>query len=141
MSEEKQPREHHAPTGGIFLLFLGIVLLLQSLNILPWALWGTLWHFWPVLLIIIGLGILLRRYNVWLVSVLILSLLFACLGIAIWQHGPSSPAGQSAQSYEEPLDSLEQAQINVRLLPLFPISQDQKNRHGLSLISPIGSSN
>lgn len=89
MPENKRPREHAIPMGGIFLLFLGVVFLLQSLNILPWALWGILWRFWPVLIIITGLGILLARYNIWLVSVLVLALLFACLGIAIGQYEPS----------------------------------------------------
>ena len=127
MSEEKQPREHYVPIWGIFLLFLGIVFLLQSLNVLPWALWGTLWRFWPVLIIVTGLGILLKRYNIWLVSVLIMALLFACLGIAIWQYEPSAPVEQSTKSYLEPLDSLEQAQTEidfnyyyVRLVSLFP---------------------
>ncbi len=86
MSEGKGQGEHHIPVGGIFVLFLGIVFLLQSLSFLPWGLWETLWRFWPVLIIIIGLGILLRRQNVWLVSLLILILLFACLGIAYWQY-------------------------------------------------------
>ncbi len=113
MPEEKQSRQHYAPIWGIFLLFLGIVFLLQSLDVLPWALWGSLWHFWPVLLIITGLGFLLGCYNVWLVSVLILALLFACLGIAIWQYEPSSPVGQGTKSYSEPLDSLEQAHIEI----------------------------
>jgi hypothetical protein len=115
MPEEKRSRGHYAPIWGIFLLFLGIVFLLQSLDVLPWALWGTLWHFWPVLIIIIGLGFLLARFNVWLVSVLILALLFACLGIAIWQYGPSAPIGQSTESYSAPLGGLEQAQIEVDL--------------------------
>ncbi len=113
MSEEKGQREHHIPIWGIFLLFLGIVFLLQSLDVLPWGLWGTLWHFWPVLVIIIGLSILLRRYNVWLVSLLILALLFACLGIAIWHYEPSLPTGQTTKSYSEPLDGLKQAQIEI----------------------------
>ncbi len=94
VSEERQARESHLrentiPTGGIFLVFIGVVLLLQSLNVLPWSLWNTLWRFWPVLLITSGLGILLRRYNVWLVSALIMALLLACLGIAIGQYEPS----------------------------------------------------
>ena len=55
MSEEKTNRENHVPTGGIFLLFAGTVLLLQSLDVLPWSLWDTLWRFWPMLLIISGL--------------------------------------------------------------------------------------
>lgn len=59
MSEPKTPREYCVPVWGIFLLFLGILFLLQTFNILPWGLWGTLWRFWPVL-IIIGLSLLLR---------------------------------------------------------------------------------
>ncbi len=86
MSEKRPHRVVGAPIWGIFLLFLGVVFLLQTLNVLPWGLWGTLWRFWPVLIIIIGLGILLHRYNVWLVSLLILAILGACLGIAIWQY-------------------------------------------------------
>jgi len=113
MSEKRLEIAHHIPIFGIFLLFLGVVFLLQTLNVIPWGLWGILWHFWPVLIIIIGLGILLRRYNPWLVSVLVLAVLFACLGIAIWQYEPSLPAGQTTQSYSEPLGNLECAGIEV----------------------------
>ncbi len=113
MSEQKQPREHYVPIWGIFLLFLGIVFLLQSLNVLPWVLWGTLWRFWPALIIITGLGILLRHGSVWLVSVLILALLFACLGIAIWQYEPPSAVGQTTKSYSEAPGRLERAQIEI----------------------------
>lgn len=84
MSEEKAPRTNDVPLAGLFLLFLGTLLLLQSLDILPWAIWKTLWRFWPVLLIMTGLGVLLRRFNGWLVSLLILAVLFASLGLAIW---------------------------------------------------------
>ena len=86
MSEKKPQRVVGAPIWGIFLVFLGIIFLLQTLNVLPWGLWGTLWRYWPVLIIIIGLGILLRRYNAWLLSLLILAILGGCLGIAIWQY-------------------------------------------------------
>ncbi len=113
MSERKPQIVVGVPIWGILLLFLGIVFLLQTLDVLPWGLWGTLWRFWPVLIIIIGLGILLRRYNVWLVSLLTVVILGACLGIAIWQYGPSPPAGVTTKSYSEPLDSLERAQIDV----------------------------
>ena len=113
MSEQKQRREHYVPVWGIFLLFLGIVFLLQTFNVLPWGLWGTLWRFWPVLLIVVGLSILLRRYNRWLVSVLILALFFACLGIAICQYESSLPAGETIKSFSAPLDNLERAQIQI----------------------------
>ena len=113
MSEEKPQRVLGVSIWGIFLLFLGIVLLLQTLNILPWGLWGTLWRFWPVLIIVIGLGILLRRYNAWLVSLLVLAILGACLGVAIWQYGPSLSSGIVTRDYSEPLDDIERAQIEI----------------------------
>jgi len=113
MSKMKPRGVVGVPIWGIFLLFLGIVFLLQTLNVLPWGLWGTLWRFWPVLIIVTGLGILLRRCNIWLVSLLILAILGACLGVAIWQHGASLPAGVTAKSYSESLGSLEHAQIEI----------------------------
>jgi len=113
MSEKKPQRVLGVSIWGIFLLFLGIVFLLQTLNILPWGLWGTLWRFWPVLIIVIGLSILLRHYNAWLVSLLVLAILGACLGIAIWQYSPSLSSGIVTKSYSEPLDSLERAQIEI----------------------------
>ncbi|MFC1965121.1 LiaI-LiaF-like domain-containing protein [Chloroflexota bacterium] len=113
MSEQKPSAMHNIPIWGIFLLFLGVVLLFQTLNILPWGLWSTLWRFWPVLIIAIGLGILLRRYNPWLVSALILVLFLASLGIAIWQYGPSSLVEPTTRSYSESLGSLESARIEI----------------------------
>ena len=113
MPEKRPQRLLGISIWGIFLLFLGIVFLLQTLNILPWGLWGTLWRFWPVLIIVIGLGILLRRYNAWLVSLLVLAILGACLGVAIWQYSPSLSSGIVTKSYSEPLDSLERAQIEI----------------------------
>jgi hypothetical protein len=109
MSGKEPRRLVGVPIWGILLLFLGVIFLLQTLNVLPWGLWETLWRFWPALIIIIGLGILLRRYNVWLVSLLVLAILGACLGIAIWQYG----ASPSIKSYSEPLGDMERAQIEV----------------------------
>jgi len=83
---EKSPRVIGIPVWGIFLVFLGIVFLLQTLDVLHWGLWGILWRFWPVLIIVAGLGILLRRCNAWLVSLLVLAIFGACLGISIWQY-------------------------------------------------------
>ena len=108
---ERPRRARGAPVGGIILLFLGILFLLQALDVLPWGLWGTLWRFWPVLIIIIGLNILLRHYSRWVVSILIFALLWACLGGAYWQYAP--PAGTPNKSYSEPLSNLDGAGISI----------------------------
>ncbi len=113
MAEKEPQKIIFVPVWGIFLLFLGVVLLLQTLNVLPWNLWGTLWRFWPVLIISTGLSILLRRYNVWLVSLLMLVILGGCLGVAIWQHDSSPLGGVATRSYSEPLANIERAQIQI----------------------------
>jgi hypothetical protein len=72
---------------GIFLLFLGVVFLLQTFNILPWELWSTLWRLWPVLLVIAGISILLRHRPPWLIAAITVILLIASLLLAIFLHG------------------------------------------------------
>lgn len=113
MAEEEPGKIIGAPVWGIFLVFLGVVFLLQTLNVLPWGLWGTLWRFWPVLIISIGLGVLLRGRNPWLVGLLILVILCACLGIAIWQYGLSPPAGITTENYSRPLADIEHGRVEV----------------------------
>ena len=109
--ETRPKRQPRAPIFGIFLLFLGVVLLLQNLNVLPWQLWEVLWRFWPVLIIAIGLSILLRGRNAWLATILVLALFGACLGIAVWQYEPSSWADEAPTTYSEPLGDLDSAEI------------------------------
>lgn len=86
---------------------------MQTLGILSWDLWRTLWRFWPVLIIIAGLGILLRSRNAWLVSLLVVALLGISLGLAIWQNQPPLPSGTTTKSLSQPLDTLERAYIEI----------------------------
>lgn len=44
--------------GGVFLVLLGTYFLLTTLGVLSWGLIGNLW---PVVLIVVGLGILFRK--------------------------------------------------------------------------------
>ena len=57
VSEKRPHSVVSVPILGIFLVFLGVVFLLQTLNFPPWNIWGTLWRFWPVLIIISGIDI------------------------------------------------------------------------------------
>ena len=93
MPQKGQQTEMQLQVCGVVLLFLGIVFLLQTFNVIPWALWGALWRFWPILIVILGMRILFSNWNHWLLNVLFLALLFACLGMAIWQYGLSSDIG------------------------------------------------
>lgn len=38
--------------GALILLVVGIIFLFNNFGLLPWEIWSTLWRFWPVLLIV-----------------------------------------------------------------------------------------
>lgn len=48
-------------TGPLILITFGILLILNNLKQLPDGFFGSLWHFWPVVLILFGLDILLSH--------------------------------------------------------------------------------
>ena len=77
--------EKGAPVGGIILLFAGILLLLQTSGYLSWKIWDVLWRFWPVLIIISGINLLLRNLNPWLLSLVIATILTGCAIYAYYQ--------------------------------------------------------
>ncbi len=47
--------------GGILLIGIGIVLLLNNFGLLSWNIWSVLWRFWPLILIMGGLETLFGR--------------------------------------------------------------------------------
>ena len=65
MGEEITEGEHRRQQGGgvwgIFLIFLGCLLLLNSFGTLSWEIWNRLIDFWPVLLILVGIRIILGK--------------------------------------------------------------------------------
>lgn len=62
--------------GSVF-IFSGIIFLMNTLDILPWAVWAEIGRFWPLLLILTGLYIVLGvgAGARWIMAVVTLSLL------------------------------------------------------------------
>lgn len=90
---EIQERKRERGRGGYFvpafiLIFLGIVFLANNLGLIPWYVWGELWRFWPVFLILLGFQFLLGRSLIariimgLLTIAIILGLLFYALAYA-----------------------------------------------------------
>jgi hypothetical protein len=52
-------RRHPRIIGPLILIAAGIVLLLNQAGRLPWGIWGTLWRFWPLIFVLIGLEVLI----------------------------------------------------------------------------------
>lgn len=60
-AEWREYRHHSNPIGAILLIFLGIIFLLNNTGVVPWSIWSYIWQFWPVLIILLGIRILLGR--------------------------------------------------------------------------------
>lgn len=54
-----EEKHHRGIVGGLFLITIGIIFLLNTVGIISWDVWGYLWQFWPVLLILGGLHVIL----------------------------------------------------------------------------------
>jgi hypothetical protein len=54
-------REYSSGSGvfGVFMALAGLVLLLNMLRIVPWEFWNIAGMFWPVLIVLVGLQIVL----------------------------------------------------------------------------------
>jgi hypothetical protein len=77
-----EARHRGVPVFGIVLVLLGVVLLLQTLNVLPWRLWAEVLRYWPVILIAIGTHMLLSRRVPYLGAVLVALLLGGTVALA-----------------------------------------------------------
>ncbi len=90
-------REHRARPGifgPLLLIFLGVIFLLNNLDIIQWSVWDVILRFWPVLLIAAGLDLILGQRSAW-GSVIALILVLAVIGGGITLLG--EPNGTSAE--------------------------------------------
>lgn len=65
MNEAETQRNHRQNTdtlaSAVFFITMGIVLLLNTTGTLTWGVWGVLWRFWPIFLVMAGISILFRK--------------------------------------------------------------------------------
>lgn len=53
---------NHCSNGsfwGIIFILAGLTFILNNMGLIPWSFWNNLWHFWPILLILFGIRILI----------------------------------------------------------------------------------
>ncbi len=67
---------------GLLVLLGGILLLLNNFGLVSWRVWDFIWPFWPVVLILIGIRILLG--NSWLSELLMFLIALAVFGCIIF---------------------------------------------------------
>jgi hypothetical protein len=103
---------HHSGLGAIILIFLGIILLLNNFGILSWESWSTIWRFWPLLLILGGLQLVMGRSRSSSIAILIVGGIFLAF-IIIFAAASENPGFSSwlsnylpwvPQVHTQPLD-------------------------------------
>lgn len=96
---------------GLALVTLGILFLLHNLNVVSWDIWGELWRFWPVLLVIIGINLLWGPSRPGLVMVISLALLFGSVTSAAIIAG--HPTNTKPTTYSQTLSGITSAEATV----------------------------
>ena len=109
MKERKRDRGGF-PIWGLILVAAGVRFLLQNLGVLGWGLWGTLWRFWPVVLLLIGLNILLRGHSPWLMLGITAAVLVGVIAAAVLVER-SRPA--AATSFSQALQGITGAEAEI----------------------------
>ena len=117
MSTERRERRRggFAPFlwGGLF-LFCGIVVFLQAAGALPWSLWGSLWRFWPVLIVLIGLSFVVPRQRPWLMALIVLALVGAGIGVLLAMDHAGFPSDLiHTERYTVPLYGVTKADVTI----------------------------
>jgi multisubunit Na+/H+ antiporter MnhB subunit len=77
-----KPKKKRDVVGAIILISLGIIFLLHNFSLLPPNFWNTIWLFWPVIFILLGLqqmsgNSIIGEWLVAIVSILIVYTIFA----------------------------------------------------------------
>jgi hypothetical protein len=83
-----EERSNRKRRGGslvfpLLLIIIGLLFLLDNLNILPGIDWGALWKLWPIILIALGLEVILGR-RVSFGTILLVVFIFFFGGAVLW---------------------------------------------------------
>ena len=101
--------------GPFILIGLGIVLLLQQLNMIEWSLWEIAFRLWPLIIIAAGADILIaRRSFIGAVASLLVVLGLLIGGIYLMGTGPAA-AGETLSSEEIAYDLGDAASGDIHL--------------------------
>ena len=111
--DERRPRRIDI-LGPVLLIAIGVILLLNTLGVLEWAVWWRLIRLWPVLLIAAGLDLLLGRRSAW-GSLLAAVLVLAVIGGAVWLSvdGSLEAQGLETRQVRQPLEGATEAEVLI----------------------------
>lgn len=99
--------------GPAILIFLGAVFLLNNFSILPWDVWQSLWKFWPAILILIGVEILLGRSASIRTFVILAALIFLVPVVLSYNPLTNNPLNTDELKVEETLGTATKVKLDL----------------------------
>ena len=100
------------PWGGITLILLGVLFLLNTLGMLPWGWWSSLAQLWPVILVLIGVYLLWGRSRPKATAIAIVVIVVAAIGLGAIVG--SIPFGKATpETFWYPLGDVSRAKVDV----------------------------
>jgi hypothetical protein len=102
--------------GPVFLVSLGTIILMINIGYLSWDIWGLAFRFWPALIILAGVSIILHRYLVtWWGALITLLIVLAVVAGIFWYAGRQPVLGQPLPTAEvnQPLGAATQASLTI----------------------------
>lgn len=104
--------------GPAILISLGVVFLLNNFGILAWDVWLSLWKFWPIILILIGVEIWMGKNASVKTFAILLGLIFFVPIFLSYNPLTNNPLATDEIKIEESLGTAVKAKINMN----FPTS-------------------
>jgi len=104
--------------GPAILISLGVVFLLNNFGILAWDVWLSLWKFWPIILILIGVEIWMGKNASVKTFAILLGLIFFVPIFLSYNPLTNNPLATDEIKIEESLGTATKAKINMN----FPTS-------------------
>jgi hypothetical protein len=96
----------------VILIVLGVLFLLDNLNITSGIDWGTIWKLWPVIIIAIGLEIILGR-RVSFGAVLLTVIIVVIAGAMVWWSVVIGSGERTMEHFTWPMNGIERAEVEL----------------------------
>ena len=114
-SNNSERRSHGYSISAVLLIGLGLVFLLNNFGVLSWNLWDNLWKFWPILLVLFGIEMIIGKAPSFKGLGILLVLIFLLPILLILNPLTGNPLATTKQSFSESLGSTTRAKISFEL--------------------------
>lgn len=106
-------RQNRVPiVGPLLLITAGVIFLLNSLDLLDWGIWGSIWRLWPLVLVIIGIDMLVGRRSP-ILSLLLVIIVIGAGAAFLYAAGGLIGGSREQFSLNVPLNSAKAANVQI----------------------------